>query len=89
MFFSHLLATADPVAVPVAWHADSFGMAVIATLVFGMIGIVLAIFGFKLFDWLTPGNLQQEIVEKQNIAAAILGGAIIIGICIVVAAAVG
>lgn len=50
---------------------------------------MLALVGFKLFDWLTPGNLQQEIFQKQNVAAAVLAAAVIIGICLVVAAAVG
>ena len=73
----------------VHWVPESFEMAIVATLAFGGVGIVLALVGFKLFDWLTPGNLQQEIFQKQNVAAAILGAAVIIGICIVVAAAVG
>ena len=63
--------------------------AVCQTLIFGLIGIALAIAGFKLFDLLTPGKLEEEIVQKQNIAAAILGAAIIIGICMIVARAVG
>lgn len=56
----------------------------VATLLFGLLGIALAIFGFKLFDMVTPGKLEVEIVEKQNLAAAILGAAIIIGICMIV-----
>ena len=63
-------------------------MAVVATFVFGLVGIIMAIVGFKVFDLVTPGNLQKEILEKQNIAAAIIAGAIIIGICIIVAAAI-
>jgi uncharacterized membrane protein YjfL (UPF0719 family) len=66
----------------------SFGMAVLSTLIFGAIGIVLAIFAFKLFDKLTPGKLDEEILQKQNIAAAILAGAFILGVCIIVAAAI-
>ncbi len=73
---------------PVHWVPETFEMAVASTLVFGSIGIVLAIVGFKLFDLLTPGKLDVEILEKQNIAASILGGSIILGICIVVAAAI-
>lgn len=61
-----------------------FGMAVLSTIVFGVVGIALAIIGFKLFDLFSPGNLETEIVQKQNIAAAILGAAIIIGICMIV-----
>jgi uncharacterized membrane protein YjfL (UPF0719 family) len=49
---------------------------------------VLAIVGFKLFDKVTPGKLDEEILQKQNMAAAILAGAFILGICIIVAAAV-
>ena len=61
-----------------------FGMSVLATIVYGVVGIGLAILGFKLFDMLTPGKLEEEIVNKQNVAAAILGGAIILGICYIV-----
>ena len=62
----------------------TFLSAILSTLVFGVIGIALAILGFKLFDMLTPGKLEEEIVQKQNIAAAILGASIILGICMIV-----
>jgi uncharacterized membrane protein YjfL (UPF0719 family) len=61
--------------------------AVNATL-FASLGIVLAIVAFKLFDWLTPGKLAEEILQKQNIAAAIVAGFFILGVCIIVAAAI-
>jgi putative membrane protein len=57
-------------------------------ILFAVIGIVLAIFGFKLFDWMTPGKLDEEILQKQNMAAAIMAGAFIVGVCIIVAAAI-
>ncbi len=71
------------------WPPNTLWEAAIASTLFGLIGIVLAIVGFKAFDWLTPGNLQEEILQKNNIAAAILGGAFIVGVCIIVAAVVG
>lgn len=64
---------------------DSLGWSAI----FGITGIILAIAGFKLFDLLTPGNLQREIFENKNVAAALLAGSFIVGICIVLASAVG
>ena len=70
------------------WAFDTLAWAVLSTLVFGLVGIVLAIIGFKLFDLLTPGNLEEEIIKKQNLAAAILGGAIVLGICLIVSRAV-
>jgi hypothetical protein len=70
------------------WHPDSFGMAIVSTLVFGGIGILMAILGFKLFDAVTPFNLEKEICEKQNTAVAILCAGMVVGICIVIAAVV-
>jgi uncharacterized membrane protein YjfL (UPF0719 family) len=85
-----LLVAQTPTVSPSIYNdLNTFGMAVLSTIVFGTIGIVLAIIGFKMFDMLTPGKLEEEIVQKQNIAAAILGAAIIIGICMIVSRTVG
>jgi uncharacterized membrane protein YjfL (UPF0719 family) len=54
---------------------------------FGGIGILLAILGYKIFDRCTPGHLHREIIEHRNVAAAIIGGAVILGVCIIIAAA--
>ena len=68
------------------WHPTTFGEAVLATFVFGLIGIVLAIIGFKLFDLITPFNLEKEMCENKNVAVGILCGGIVLGICWIVAA---
>ena len=60
----------------------------LATSLYALLGIVLAIIGFRLFDWATPGKLNEEIFEKKNTAAAILGAALILGICLIIAAAI-
>ena len=62
--------------------------AVLSTLLFGFIGIVIAIVGFKLFDLATPFHLESEICEKQNLAAGLLAGCVVLGICIIVAATI-
>ena len=63
---------------------------VVQALIFGLVGIFLAILGFKLFDWITPGiHVQRELSEKQNVAVAIVCAAVILGICHVVARVVG
>ncbi|WP_395751646.1 DUF350 domain-containing protein [Prosthecobacter sp.] len=56
-------------------------------LIFGLAGILMTILGYKLFDKLTPGDLHGEIFEKKNIAAAILAGSVIIGVSLILAAA--
>jgi putative membrane protein len=58
----------------------------VGSLVFGLTGIILAVLGFKVFDWITPRmDIQRELAEKHNVAVAIVCGAIILGVCYVVA----
>jgi uncharacterized membrane protein YjfL (UPF0719 family) len=72
------------------WHPDSLWMAVVSTVVFGLIGIILTIVGYKLFDLVsTKIDVDRELTEKQNIAVAIVAGSVIIGTAIVIAAVVG
>ena len=57
---------------------------------FGLIGIFLALLGFKLFDWMLPRvHVQQELSEKHNVAVAIVCAAVILGVCHMVARIVG
>ncbi len=61
----------------------------LGSLVFGGTGIILAVLGFKVFDWITPRmDIQRELAEKQNVAVAIVCGAIILGVCYLVATVV-
>lgn len=69
------------------WHARTLGQAVGYMVLFALIGILLAIAGYKLFDRCTPGDLHREIIQEKNVAAAVIGGAIILGVCIIIAAA--
>lgn len=71
----------------VTWRAQTLAQAVLNMLVFALLGIAVAVVGFKIFDKCTPGDLAKEILENKNMAAAIVGGAMILGICIIVAAA--
>ena len=59
-----------------------------AALVFAFIGIAVFVSAFVVIDKLTPYDLWKEIVEEKNMALAVLVGAMSIGICIIIAAAV-
>lgn len=64
---------------------ETFWPGFLAALLYGPLGIFLAILGFKAFDWVTPKiDIQRELAEKGNIAVAIVAAAIILGICYVV-----
>ena len=54
---------------------------------FGLCGIVLLIIGYYLWELITPYNLRREIHENRNTAAAIVVAAFIVGMAIVIAAA--
>lgn len=60
----------------------------LAALVFAVLGIVILVLAFVLLDRLTPYDLWREIVEKQNTAVALLAGLALLGIAIIIAAAI-
>ncbi len=55
---------------------------------YAALGIVIFVLAFFIIDRFTPYHLWKEIVEEKNTALAILVGAMSIGICIIIAAAV-
>ncbi|HTY86754.1 MAG TPA: DUF350 domain-containing protein [Candidatus Acidoferrum sp.] len=86
-FASSLLAADGSAASAPNWHAQTLLQAIGNVLIFAAIGIVAAILGFKVFDKCTPGHLEKEILEHRNVAAAIIAAAVIIGVSIIIAAA--
>jgi putative membrane protein len=56
--------------------------------VFAFIGIAVFVLSFIIIDRLTPYDLWKEIVQEKNMALALLVGALSIGVCIIIAAAV-
>jgi uncharacterized membrane protein YjfL (UPF0719 family) len=53
-----------------------------------VLGIVIFVIAFVIIDKMTPYHLWKEIIEDKNVALAILIGALSIGMCIIIAAAV-
>jgi len=61
---------------------------VVGSILYSLIGLVLFGLAFYLFDKITPGDLACEILEKKNTAAAILVGALMLGIAIIVGSSI-
>ena len=59
---------------------------VINGLIFCGLGIIVFIIAFSLVIKLAPLDLWKQIGEERNIAAAILAGAVALGICGIIAA---
>ena len=58
------------------------------SILYALIGVLIFWVSFVIIDKITPYDLWGEIVEKQNVALGIVVGAMSIGICIIIAAAV-
>jgi uncharacterized membrane protein YjfL (UPF0719 family) len=87
LVFTPLAVCAAETTSATSWHAQSLVEAIAYMVIFAGIGIILAVVGYKIFDKCTPGDLNKEILEHRNIAAAIVAGAVILGICLIIAAA--
>ncbi len=61
---------------------------ILAVLVYSVIGIVVMVLSFVVIDWVHPRDIWGEIADKQNRAMAIVFGCMMLGIAIIIAAAV-
>ena len=59
-----------------------------ATMLYAIVGLIIFVVGFKLWDWLSPVEIWKEIAERQNIALAVLAGAVAISIAIIIGSAI-
>ncbi len=76
-------------SAPMIAGADNLSLGgILETLVFGVIGILLSILGYKTYDLITPFSLTKELEEDQNTAVGIVVAGMIIGVSIIVAAAI-
>ena len=58
------------------------------SILFALIGVFIFWLCFVIIDKVTPYNLWEEIVEKQNLALALVVAAMSLGISNIVAAAI-
>lgn len=66
--------------------SEELGILLLSVL-YALVGTVLLFVGYRLFDLFTPTNAQKKIFEEGNVAVAVLMGAFLVGLGIVVAAA--
>jgi len=60
----------------------------LASIIYAVIGVVVLWVSFAIIDKLTPYKLWDEIVDKKNLALAVVVGAMFIAIGLIVAAAI-
>ncbi|WP_437528569.1 DUF350 domain-containing protein [Sorangium sp. So ce726] len=62
--------------------------AVVGTLVFVAVGLLVFLLAFVLITKLTPFSIRKEIEEDQNTALAIVIGSVILGLAWIISAAI-
>lgn len=55
--------------------------------ILGVAGIALLIIGYYIWELVTPYNLRRELQENKNLAVAVVVAAFIVGMAIVIGAA--
>jgi uncharacterized membrane protein YjfL (UPF0719 family) len=66
----------------------NLGGGLICVAAYSLLGIVVVFLAVRFWDKVTPGHLEEEVFVKGNIAAAVFGSALILGLSWIVAAAI-
>ena len=61
---------------------------VVSSLLYSAIGIVIFAVAYKVAEMLLPFNLAKELSEDDNTAVGVLMGSIMLGLAIIIAAAI-
>jgi uncharacterized membrane protein YjfL (UPF0719 family) len=78
-------------------HSVSLGLVVrleeltnvlVSTVIFTVFGLIVFAIAYTIILKATPFSIRKELEEDQNVALAIVIGAIIIGIALIIAAAI-
>jgi len=70
--------------MPIEFHLG----ALLNALIYAIFGVFILVLSFFVLDKVTPYDLWKEVVEKQNLAIAVLAGMMALGIAIIIASAV-
>ena len=73
---------------PVEGLYDSIVKPLFKTVVFGIVGIVILLIGYKVIDMATPFAINKEIAEDDNTAAGVLAAGMLVAIAVILHAAI-
>ena len=68
--------------------SPAFMKSIFAALIFALIGITFFAIAFVIMTKAIPFSVQKEIEEDQNVALAIIMASVIIGIALIISAAI-
>jgi uncharacterized membrane protein YjfL (UPF0719 family) len=67
---------------------ESIEKGLLGTILYSISGMLMAIVAYKLIDVVIPGKISEQITEHKNTAVAMVVAALMLGICIIIAAAI-
>lgn len=62
--------------------------AIVGSIVYSGIGLGMFVASYRVMQWMLPFSLRKELEEDQNIALGIMLGAAMLGLAIIIAAAI-
>ena len=91
VMFTHNASAQDDAAPANAPMVDFkvLGGFIIEGVVFSIVGLIILMVGYKVFDVATPYDLNRQIAEENNTAAGIAVAGVLVSLGIIVAAAMG
>ena len=60
----------------------------ISVLAYSLMGTSILFGVYRLLDWIMPADVEAQIFEKNNVAAAIFKGLLLLGIAVIIAAVI-
>ena len=91
VMFTHTASAQDDAAASEAPMVNFkvLGGFIIEGVVFSIVGLVVLMVGYKVFDVATPYDLNRQIAEENNVAAGVAVAGVLVSLGIIVAAAMG
>ncbi|HMO79891.1 MAG TPA: DUF350 domain-containing protein [Pyrinomonadaceae bacterium] len=83
-----LMNLLQPGVLALVVRFDQLAEVLVTTLIFVLIGLVFFAVSFFVLEKVTPFSIRKEIEDDQNTALGIVIGAMLIGIAIIIGAAI-
>ncbi|HXH13774.1 MAG TPA: DUF350 domain-containing protein [Alphaproteobacteria bacterium] len=78
------LPPAEPrIIAPILSWASLF-----TSVVYGLVGLILLLIGYYIYELITPFSVKEELITHRNPAVAMVVAAFILGMAVVIAAAI-
>ena len=61
---------------------------ILSSIVYGLLGLILLLIGYYVYELITPWSVKDELTTHRNPAVAMVVAAFILGMAVVIAAAI-